>query len=73
MIRAGAPADWIVADKSGSGSYGSRNDIAIVMPPARKPIIIAIMSTHAEKAKYNGQLIAQAAKIVFLILWLSKR
>ena len=66
MIRAGAPADWIVADKSGSGSYGSRNDIAIVTPPNRKPIIIAIMSTHAEKeAKYNDQLIAQAAKIVF--------
>ncbi len=66
MIRAGAPADWLVADKSGSGSYGTRNDIAIVMPPNRKPIIIAIMSTHAEKeAKYNDQLIAQAAKIVF--------
>ena len=66
MIRAGAPADWIVADKSGSGSYGTRNDIAIVIPPNRKPIIIAILSTHAEKeAKYNDQLIAQAAKIVF--------
>ena len=66
MIRAGAPADWIVADKSGSGSYGTRNDIAIVIPPNRKPIIITILSTHAEKeAKYNDQLIAQAAKIVF--------
>ena len=66
MIRAGAPADWLVADKSGSGSYGTRNDIAIVMPPNRKPIIIAIVSTHAEKeAKYDDQLIAQAAKIVF--------
>ena len=66
MIHAGAPADWLVADKSGSGSYGTRNDIAIVMPPNRKPIIIAIVSTHAEKeAKYDDQLIAQAAKIVF--------
>ena len=66
MIRAGAPADWIVADKSGSGSYGTRNDIAIVIPPNRKPIIITILSTHAEKeAKYDDQLIAQAAKIIF--------
>ena len=66
MIRAEAPADWLVADKSGSGSYGTRNDIAIVMPPNRKPIIIAIVSTHAEKeAKYDDKLIAQAAKIVF--------
>ena len=66
MIRAEAPADWLVADKSGSGSYGTRNDIAIVMPPNRKPIIIAIVSTHAEKeTKYDDKLIAQAAKIVF--------
>lgn len=33
LIRAGVPSDWIVADKSGAGSYGTRNDIAIVTPP----------------------------------------
>ncbi len=32
LIRAGVPSDWIVADKSGAGSYGTRNDIAIVTP-----------------------------------------
>ena len=66
LIRAGAPKDWVVADKSGAGSYGTRNDIAIVMPPNKKPIIIAIMSTHDTKeAKYDDKVIAQAAKIVF--------
>lgn len=66
LIRAGAPEGWVVADKSGAGSYGTRNDIAIVMPPNRKPIIIAIMSTHdIKEAKYDDKLIAQASKIVF--------
>jgi beta-lactamase class A len=66
LIRAGAPANWIVADKSGSGLYGRRNDIAIVMPPNKKPIIIAIVSTHdIKEAKYDDKLIAQASKIVF--------
>lgn len=33
LIRAGVPTDWVVGDKSGAGSYGTRNDIAIVWPP----------------------------------------
>lgn len=66
LIRAGAPKGWVVADKSGGGYYGTRNDIAIVMPPNKKPIIIAILSTHDTKdAKYDNKLIAQASKIVF--------
>ncbi len=66
LIRAGAPKNWVVADKSGTGPYGRRNDIAIVMPPNKKPIIIAILSTHDTKeAKHDDELIAQAARIVF--------
>ncbi|MFH7832304.1 class A beta-lactamase Bla1 [Bacillus luti] len=65
LIRAGVPTDWIVGDKSGAGSYGTRNDIAIVWPPNRAPIIIAILSSKDEKeATYDNQLIANAAKVV---------
>lgn len=64
LIRAGVPEDWKVADKSGAGSYGTRNDIAIVWPPNREPIVIAIMSRHNKKdAEYNDALVAKAAKI----------
>ncbi|MDR4889568.1 class A beta-lactamase [Fredinandcohnia sp. QZ13] len=64
LIRAGAPEGWEVADKSGAGSYGTRNDIAVVWPPNKEPIVIAIMSRHdTEDAKYDDELIAQAAKI----------
>ncbi len=65
LIRAGVPTDWIVGDKSGAGSYGTRNDIAIVWPPNRSPIIIAILSSKDEKeATYDNQLIKEAAEVV---------
>ncbi|MED0998604.1 class A beta-lactamase Bla1 [Bacillus mobilis] len=65
LIRAGVPKDWIVGDKSGAGSYGTRNDIAIVWPPNRAPIIIAILSSKDDKeAAYDNQLIAEAAEVV---------
>lgn len=65
LIRAGAPKDWIVSDKSGAGSYGTRNDIAIVMPPNKKPIFVAILSNkNSQNDKYDDKPIAEAAKIV---------
>jgi beta-lactamase class A len=33
-IRAGLPEDWRAGDKTGSAGYGTRNDIAIIWPPA---------------------------------------
>ena len=69
LIRAGAPEDWIVADKSGSGPYARRNDIAVVLRPDKKPIFIAILSMHTrQEDKYDDVLLAQAAKIVFAAL-----
>ncbi|MBU8678258.1 class A beta-lactamase [Bacillus subtilis] len=65
LIRAGAPIEWEVGDKSGAGSYGTRNDIAIVWPPNRAPIVLAILSNRFTKdANYDNALIAEAAKVV---------
>ncbi|PJZ01327.1 class A beta-lactamase [Bacillus vallismortis] len=65
LIRAGAPIGWLVGDKSGAGSYGTRNDIAIVWPPHRAPIVVAILSNRfTEDAHYDNALIAEAAKVV---------
>lgn len=33
-IRAGVPDHWQVGDKTGTGGYGTRNDIAVIWPPA---------------------------------------
>ncbi|MFN2746446.1 class A beta-lactamase [Bacillus sp. z60-18] len=65
LIRAGVPEGWEVADKTGSASYGTRNDIAIIWPPKGDPIVLAILSSRDQKdAKYDDKLIAEAAKEV---------
>jgi beta-lactamase class A len=64
-IRAGVPADWQVGDKTGTGDYGTTNDVALVWPPQRPPIVIAIYSTQADKAaKARNAVVAAAARIV---------
>jgi beta-lactamase class A len=44
-LRAGVPSDWRVGDKTGSGSRGTSNDVAILWPPGRAPIIISVYIT----------------------------
>ena len=44
-LRAGAPKDWRVADKTGSGNYNTANDIAIFWPNSRQPIIVTAYYT----------------------------
>lgn len=40
-LRAGLPPDWIVGDKTGTGQRGAVNDVAIVLPSGRAPILVA--------------------------------
>jgi len=40
-IRAGVPAGWVVGDKTGTGSEGAVNDVAIIHAPGRAPILVA--------------------------------
>ncbi|MGW4521838.1 class A beta-lactamase [Amycolatopsis sp. NPDC004378] len=66
VIRAGTPAGWTVADKTGTGDYATRNDIAVVWPPGRAPIVLVVMSDKKTKdAKPDDRVIAEAAKLVF--------
>jgi beta-lactamase class A len=39
-LRAGLSKDWRVADKTGSGANNASNDIAVIWPPQRAPIIV---------------------------------
>lgn len=64
LIRAGAPDGWTVADKSG-GAYGIRNDIAIVTPPGRAPIILTILTVKNDPdAEYDNNTVADTAQVV---------
>ena len=53
-LRAGLPADWRVGDKTGGGDYGSTNDVAVIWPPARKPLIVAVYLTQT-KASFDDR------------------
>jgi beta-lactamase class A len=65
-IRAGVPADWKVADKTGSGSHGSTNTIAVLFPPARAPVVIAVYFTQSPKQR--NDVVASAARAVVTAL-----
>lgn len=64
-IRAGVPADWQVADKTGSGDYGAANDVAVAWPSGKPPVVMAIYFTQGDKdAAYRNDVLATAARIV---------
>ncbi|GGC51016.1 class A beta-lactamase [Chelatococcus reniformis] len=46
-LRAGLPAGWRLGDKTGSGERGTANDVAVVWPPGRPPIVVAAYLTGA--------------------------
>jgi beta-lactamase class A len=64
-IRAGVPADWQVGDKTGTGDYGTTNDIGVLWPPRSAPVVVAIYTTQGEKdSKARSDVIASATRIV---------
>jgi beta-lactamase class A len=65
MTRAGVPANWIIGDKTGRCENGATNDVAIMRPPDRAPILLAIYFVGSTApAKDRDASIAEAAKIV---------
>jgi beta-lactamase class A len=68
-LRAGLPKTWRIGDKTGSGERGSSNDVAIVWPEGRPPIIIAayLTETNAPDDKRNAAhaAIGRAVAAVF--------
>jgi beta-lactamase class A len=63
-IRAAVSAGWQVADKTGTRSYGSANDIAVIYPPDRAPIMLAVYTHQLVKdADARSDIIVHAARI----------
>ncbi len=66
-IRAALPPTWRAGDKTGTGANGAVNDLAILWPPQRQPILVAVylsesaLDTAALSAAHVqiGQLIVQ--------------
>lgn len=64
-LRAGVPSDWRVADKTGTGERGSTNDIGILWPQDRAPILVTVYltQTHAP-ARARDATVAEVARTI---------
>jgi beta-lactamase class A len=64
-LRAGLPKDWRVGDKTGAGEHGATNDVAVMWPPGRGPILVT--AYHAEapgSADAHNAVLAAVGRIV---------
>jgi beta-lactamase class A len=67
-LRAGLPKDWRIGDKTGTGENGSRNDIAVVWPPDRDPLIITAYYTESSASDDQGnRLLAEVARLAMQV------
>jgi beta-lactamase class A len=65
LLRAGLPGDWKVGDKTGRGANGATNDIAILRPPGRQPILVAVYSVGSTASQAERQrAIAEVARLI---------
>ncbi|GAA3155860.1 class A beta-lactamase [Streptomyces echinatus] len=63
-FRAGLPRGWVVADKTGTGSYATANDIGVAWTTRGTPVVLTVLSTRpAQDAPVDEKLIEEAARI----------
>jgi beta-lactamase class A len=54
LLRAGFPSGWRIGDKTGRGAGGEINDLAIIRPPGRAPILVCAYTERATDAVLAG-------------------
>ncbi|WP_087930080.1 class A beta-lactamase [Streptomyces albireticuli] len=64
-FREGLPAGWTLGDKTGTGDYGTANDVGIAWAPDGSPVVLAVLTTkHTQEAKADDALIADVARLL---------
>lgn len=64
LLRVGVPKDWRIGEKTGSG-VTQRNDVAIMWPPNRKPLLIAAYYANPPASdEQRAAVLAEAGRIV---------
>lgn len=64
-LRAGVPDGWRVADKTGTGEHGSTNDIGVLWPQDRAPILVTVYLTQTSApAPAREAAIAEVARAI---------
>lgn len=65
LLRAGMPKGWRVADKSGAGENGTRNDIGMITRPGAAPLLAAVYYTQAPGDRTtHDRVLAEAGRII---------
>ena len=69
-IKAGVPAGWRVAHKTGTGGYGPTNDIGVLYPSTGAPVIVAAYyhATREAPGARNEAVIAEATRLALKAL-----
>lgn len=71
-MRAGLPPGWTTADKTGSGDYGSTNDIGMVYGPHGQRVLLSLMTRSQSANSDAGALRPLIVEVTRLVLgWLS--
>jgi beta-lactamase class A len=64
-LRAGLPKGWRVGDKTGSGSNNASNDVAIVWPSDRPPLIVTVYYSESKATSEQiNSLMAEVGRLV---------
>ncbi|WP_339118383.1 class A beta-lactamase [Halomonas sp. BMC6] len=65
LFRAAMPFDWIIADRTGAGGYGSRSITAIIWPPEQAPTVVVFYITATEASfEERNAAIASLGEVV---------
>ncbi|PSK95553.1 beta-lactamase class A [Haloactinopolyspora alba] len=64
-LRAGLPDGWRVADRTGTGAYGTANDVGVAWNPAGEPVVIAALTRRDDQdATADETVLADVAGLV---------
>lgn len=66
-FRAGLPEDWALGDKTGTGKYGTTNDVGITWTPDGTPLVLAVLSTKPDAepdTPMDEPLVAETAALL---------
>ena len=60
MAGAGMPPGWRIGEKTGTGPRGTSNDIGVLWPPGRAPVVLAcyLTGSTADGARRDAALAA---------------
>lgn len=67
-LRPGMPPEWILADKTGGGGYGTTNDVGLGFGPRGKQVVLSVMMRSATDDPYADGFRPVMAEIAAVVM-----